>query len=235
MAASALPDRIEAAADRLAARSLDAMYAEPFWQERFGDRGRAFADEDARHHLRYLVEALRAGTDEPLRRYAVWLRSVLVPRGMCTEHLRDNFAHLRRALGELEDAGPAQAYLEAAEDALDYDPGSAAGALQAAAGALRGRALAIEQAGAGERLLARLHVDARWLMAFLVDAVATGAPAVLANHLRWAAEALGRQGIRPELLETELRALETALAERGDRAADEARACLDAARREALP
>ena len=57
-----LADTIEVCARALADRTLTAMYRNPFWDDRFGEWGRRFAEEDNLHHVSYLVQALRAGS-----------------------------------------------------------------------------------------------------------------------------------------------------------------------------
>lgn len=42
-----------------APRSTDARYEDPFWLERFGERGHRFADEYGLHHVAHLIEAPR--------------------------------------------------------------------------------------------------------------------------------------------------------------------------------
>ncbi len=49
-----LRDDLEALTPALSRRCTDAMYADPFWQARFGQRGRHHADEDSGYHVRYL-------------------------------------------------------------------------------------------------------------------------------------------------------------------------------------
>ena len=46
-----LASQLEAQADALARHSIAAMYADPFWDARFGARGRRFAEEDGVHHV----------------------------------------------------------------------------------------------------------------------------------------------------------------------------------------
>ena len=79
---------------------LDRMYENPFWMERYGERGRRFANEDSLHHVSYLVAALASGDAAVFERYAQWLRSVLVSRGMCSEHLGENFRLLASAIAD---------------------------------------------------------------------------------------------------------------------------------------
>src|SRR5436305_13118195 len=92
-----LADAIELRASALAERALAAMYRNPFWDERFGERGRRFAREDNLHHLAYLVQALRAESPDLLTGYARWLQRVLTTRGMCSRHVGENFARLSEA------------------------------------------------------------------------------------------------------------------------------------------
>lgn len=58
---SELLERIERDGRALSQGVLDEMYKDPFWTERYGDRGRRHADEDGDFHLRYLSRAPTAG------------------------------------------------------------------------------------------------------------------------------------------------------------------------------
>src|SRR4051812_15173560 len=89
-----LAERIERLGDSFARRALSIMYANPFWDDRFGERGRRFAEEDGRHHVSYLCEALRQGDPRVMVRYARWLQSVLTTRGMCSAHLDENLERI---------------------------------------------------------------------------------------------------------------------------------------------
>lgn len=188
---SDVADRLEARADRLAADSLNAMYADPFWQERFGDIGRRFAEEDSRHHVTYLVEALRAESPETLAGYARWLQSVLTTRGLCTIQIADHFEQLRRAIAAagLGDTDPAGDYLTAAQAALRYPTGPGR-AVQDSAGALA-EAVVRRVAGALPVWVAensdRCRDDVRSLLSYLADAVALGRPELFAGQARWLA------------------------------------------------
>ena len=87
---SALRQELASRAVILSQRVLDHMYENPFWMERYGERGRRFANEDSLHHINYLDQALAGGDAAVFTRYAQWLRTVLVSRGMCSEHLAEN-------------------------------------------------------------------------------------------------------------------------------------------------
>ena len=109
---------------QLGKRVLDEMYENPFWQERFGERGRRKAEEDSGYHVSYLVQALSASDPRIFTKYARWLQTVLVSRGMCTRHIVENFERLARAITDnIAEAEPALAILRAGHDALRYDAG----------------------------------------------------------------------------------------------------------------
>lgn len=123
---SALAERIDARASELGRRAIAEMYQNPFWQERFGARGREMSDKDSQFHLSYLVQALSAGQPDVLTRYARWLQTLLVSRGMCSRHIDENFERLARAIGaEISEPEPAIELLRAARQALIYESGPA--------------------------------------------------------------------------------------------------------------
>ena len=94
----ALREALSAQARELSQHVLDRMYENPFWMQKYGERGRRFADEDSPFHLKYLDQALAANDLAVFQKYAKWLRSVLVSRGMCSEHLGENFSLLAEAI-----------------------------------------------------------------------------------------------------------------------------------------
>jgi hypothetical protein len=175
----ALADELEARADALAQRAVEAMYRDPFWDARFGSRGRAFALEDNRHHVSYLVQALRAGSPELLVNYGRWLQSVLTTRGMCSRHLDDNFLILSETIEAegIAEAARARDYLDEARRGLRYTAG-AARELQVATEAIANRAAA--RGGRAEELLHYLS--------YLADALALGRDDLFAAHIRWVSE-----------------------------------------------
>lgn len=229
------PDRIAdlllAHAAPIRRHAVDAMYADPFWDARFGERGRRHADEDGDFHVGYLAEALRLGSTAHFASYARWLRDVLVTRGMCTRHLSEQLrcvADAVEALGVLpspDDARVAREYVDAARDGLRYPEGSLARAVQDA----ESRAPAAEDALAARFYGAgglpprdRLRADAADLISFLADAVSLERPALFAGHAQWlegffadqrrpkgygaalrdaVADALAASGVRPDDVE----------------------------------
>jgi hypothetical protein len=153
----------------LSQRVLDEMYENPFWMERYGARGRGFANEDSRHHVNYLDQALASADPLIFERYARWLRTVLVSRGMCTEHLAENFRLLARAIADagLPDEAAAREILLRGDASLRYEDGDA-GVLE------RGRdqlLRAVEEAQAAQPMR---EDDRRYVVSYLIDAAATG-------------------------------------------------------------
>ena len=178
-ARQAAADHLATRAEAIADRAVREMYGDPFWLDRFGQRGRTFAEEDGRFHLTYLIEALRTTNPESLVTYATWLRSVLTSRGMCTRHLAENFHRLRAAIGAegIPLADVASEYLERAEAALSYDAGDAR-AIQEATPAIA--------AGVGDSLgTAHASPDATVLLSYVADAIAFERLDLLAAHVRW--------------------------------------------------
>lgn len=121
--------RLRSATAELNLAAVDEEYKDPFWSDRYGERGRRHALEDGQYHFSYVAEAVAAGSMHLLERYARWLRSVLVARGMCSEHLADGFRIRARLLTgpNWHDAGPALEAFACADEALRYHEGPAAG------------------------------------------------------------------------------------------------------------
>jgi len=180
---SLLADRLEAMSATLVARSLDYMPHDEFWERRYAARAGRFAREDGGFHVRYLVDALRAGSPTVMAQYAKWLRDLLVPRGMCTLHLAEHFEHLSRAV-EAEGAVPALRYMRAGIDALSYDDGTPAAAVQRAADGIARDVESLSPAPAGASRNSAW--ETRYLCHYTADALARMDPALLSSHVSWA-------------------------------------------------
>ena len=63
----------------------------PELDEKYGEAGRKKCYEDNIHHFNYLESAADVGESKVFSDYALWLNSVLVSRGMKSDHLIDNF------------------------------------------------------------------------------------------------------------------------------------------------
>ncbi len=167
---SAPTDPIELALRPLSARVIAEMYRDdPFWEARFGDRGKRNANADGNFHAAYLAQALHMHAPAIMTRYARWLRDVLVARGMCSWHLEENFARLRVVVlaTELPFAVAAGALLDDAMKALHHEEGAAA-----AVERLRPE---LEQAARNGRVLG----------SYIGDALAIGDPKHFIAHVQW--------------------------------------------------
>lgn len=178
---------VEAKASRLATASVAPLYKDPFWEARYGaDRAHRFGDEDAVFHVRYLVQALDEQRPSIMVGYVHWLRTLLVSRGMCTRHLDSHFAGLAQAL-EAEGWGPGtqpQDYVRAAREALHYTEGPAQRLEQDApelAHAVAGRLTLYIHPEDRPRLEEELQLQ----LSYLADALASGRPEIMGDHVRW--------------------------------------------------
>ncbi len=221
--AAALASELERRVPPLSRRVIEEMYQNPFWRERFGDRGRERAGEDGDFHVRYLAEAVRAGSPAVMVNYARWLRTLLVARGMCTRHLADNFARLAAAVAadaSLPGRTVAVDLLIDAETALLYEEAEPR-ALQDHASQLAAEVVAslrdshpdwyVHQRGAWSRCLD----DVLYHLSYLADALAAGRADLLTDYLKFIAGFLTKRGVPVEHLDETLKSLQASLAERG--------------------
>jgi hypothetical protein len=204
----ALAAAIERASSQISLAALEQMYRDPFWQERFGTRGRKFAEEDGGHHLAHLVQALLAEDSALLGHYAQWLQSVLTSRGMSTRHLAENFERLSAGIEsqKFPDGDEAIRYLAVAVSALEY-PSGLGRELQQAAGRTLDRVTALlgAEEDPGGRIQAVLHLS------YLADSLALGRPELFLNHRTWMQPFLERHGMKPGRLAQLLAAIGEAL------------------------
>ena len=183
-----LADALERTAGAIADRAHRDMYLDPFWIARFGERGRAYAVEDARYKVTYLVEALRAGSAKGFADFSIWLRGVLRARGMCSRHLADGIAAVSRSLGMLEtETGDARAVLDSGIAALSYSAGEAAAVDAAVAHAPRIHPW-------DQRPGWTSTADAAHLLSYAADALDAGTPDPFLAHVEWAARHAAASG-----------------------------------------
>ncbi|MGM0752157.1 MAG: hypothetical protein ACQET6_09490 [Bacillota bacterium] len=72
----------------------------PELDEKYGEVGRKKCYEDNIHHFNYLESASDVGESKVFSDYALWLNSVLVSRGMKSDHLIDNFKCIKESIKE---------------------------------------------------------------------------------------------------------------------------------------
>ena len=208
-----LARRVEERTARLAATSVEGLYADPFWYARYGEaRAQRFGNEDAVFHVRYLVQALDTGDAGVMERYARWLQGLLVPRGMSSRHIAQHFQGLRAALVREDLVEPPQALdcVRAAEQALHWPEGPAH-LVESALPQLVPAALdALSPPGDTLHARAALEEEVRLQFSYLADALGTHRTGLFVDHVRWYAGFWARRGLRCDY-GTLLRALETAL------------------------
>jgi hypothetical protein len=214
-------DLLRSEGARLSARVIDDMFQDPFWIERFGERGRNHSHTDGRYHISYLIEALTAGDATLFATYARWLRDLLVARGMCSRHLEDNFLRLGAAItAEHWDGGEhAVAVLHQGAAALRRTEGAAAVIDHARAPVAAAAAAASPTTTADEMAV---------LLSYLADSLAAGGPERLlgyVDHLRRVGRDVG--------LDVALAALAAAIEGKLDGDAGQATVFLEAARQTA--
>jgi hypothetical protein len=109
-------------------RSVKEIYVKyPELDEKFGERGREKCYEDNVYHFQYLETSAGLGSSKVFIDYALWLNSVLVSRGMSTDHLIDNFRSIITALEAspaLEDGDTFSEHLYQAIFALEDSDGT---------------------------------------------------------------------------------------------------------------
>jgi hypothetical protein len=231
---------LEARAPALVERVLREMYANPFWDERFGERGREFARQDGHYHIDHLVVALRFEEPALLIRYARWLQVTLTTRGMCSRHLAENYSRLAQAIDEdlPVETDAAVAYLRQAEEALVYQEGPAR-LLQLEAERLAEQCVSIlfqrhpewlEHGGEQARL--RCRDDFLYHLSYLADAIANERPEHFVAYLSWIKGFLVRRGVAEAHLHEGILVLEESLDSVNAEARDVARQVCAAARAE---
>ncbi|HEY1546302.1 MAG TPA: hypothetical protein VGG28_00710 [Kofleriaceae bacterium] len=163
------------AAQRLTDRVFEEMWADPFWQARFGERGARHTKQDGTFHVQYLVQALAADDHRVFTTYARWLRDVLCSRGMCSRHLAENFTRLAAAIDAegWPERGRAIAVLHAGAHTLNHTTGDA--------GAIDLARADVSRAIGSDSLLAE-HV-----LSYLSDSLAFAQPTWLAGYATFAA------------------------------------------------
>ena len=211
-AADARADRILNRSAEIVQRSLVYMPGDLFWEQRYGERGRRFAHEDGAYHVRYLADAIRAGSMTVMQAYARWLRDLLVPRGMCTLHLSEHLQHIGEAAAATLGDGPEKEYVDAAIEALKYDEGPPREIQDAAI------PLEAELAPLSESL--RRHTrhsafETRYLCHYAADAAHRDNPGWLAAHIDWSRNAFAELGGEASVFDRWVDVVKHALAKKG--------------------
>lgn len=214
-----LVDAIKSARPRVSREILDEFQRDPFWEARYGEKGRNYILSDSGYHLDYLATALQAGDPQIYAGYWAWLRPLLVMRGMSTRHLRLTLGVLERrlsiALGDEFRFLPD--YLAAAYAALAYRHPSALALANAAEAILADVFAQLElpvlSTWAGpsadqQQVAEKLSGD----LAYLADTIEIARSELFALYFDWMENYLCEQGWQPAFTRQLLRkAMEAAL------------------------
>ncbi|MCA1064301.1 hypothetical protein QTG56_03675 [Rossellomorea sp. AcN35-11] len=106
---------------RVIDESISKLYDRyPELHEKFGEAGRKKCYEDNIHHFNYLESAADISESKIFSDYALWLNSILVSRGMKSDHLIDNFKCIMESLEEteIEKGGTFKLYLKQAIESI---------------------------------------------------------------------------------------------------------------------
>lgn len=91
-------EAIEKAESEVVAAMMAEFYQNPFWEARFGEKGRKHTQKDSNYNLRHLITAIAVDYPPSLSEHYRWLRGLLVYRGMCTRHVRETIDLIGREL-----------------------------------------------------------------------------------------------------------------------------------------
>ncbi len=106
--------QLEAEAPRIAADAIQLQWMRtPELESLYGNTGRQKCEEDTRHHLSYLFEAVRASSYVLFREYIAWAKILLENLGLDTRYFRENLQYIAETLGSLESSA-------AVETAVDF-------------------------------------------------------------------------------------------------------------------
>lgn len=179
--------RLREKAAEIAARATHDVYRNPFWLARYGEAGRAYVLEDARHHLDHLARAVECGGVRLMRDYARWLQTVLTTRGMCTRHLDDNLSSIAgHAAAAVPDAqAPVATIVAAARDALRYADDGARRVQEAAPEIAREIVSELRARGRFEEeaVRARCLDDLGYHLSYLADSIALRRSELFVEHV----------------------------------------------------
>jgi hypothetical protein len=195
---------LETNAAQLTEQVLRDTYQDPFWDARCGAEGRKFAREDGLQHVAQLVQALSANDRGLFTNYARLFQTLSNGRGVCTVHVVDNFERLSRAIAErIPDSESAQAVLRSGIEALVYSEGPAAEL------AARSASLAESLSSEGEADLSKAFRDreARKMLSYLCDAIATSQVDRFVEHMAWLAQHAKQQDLSVDYFTVLLAAL----------------------------
>ena len=194
---------IEAVRRPVVEAALIDQYRNPFWEDRYGERGHVFSNQDNHYHLDFLIAAIKTDNQASFSDTIQWLQILLVHRGMCSRHICQNLDslkdHLQAALPQhWENIAP---YWQAGYRGLEYEH-PACRALEAQAESIANAATRRIYGGDsfwmkqyGERGQVLCHEDNLFHLSYLEDAIGASAEHIFGKYLAWLTGFMAKRGI----------------------------------------
>jgi hypothetical protein len=207
-------DAIEHVRPQIVEGLFEAIYQNPFWEARYGERGRIHTRKDINYHLNYLVSAIALDAPASLTEYYHWVQGLLAHRGMCSRHLQDTLDHLKLQMEQMlpeKYQGTINRFMQASYDGIYYD--------RPASRELHARVEQIAQATAvrvfsapqrkqaSEKTRQACTRDTLYHLSYLADADHLQDAKIFRDYYAWVTEFLSTFGVRPESLAENMAAL----------------------------
>ena len=190
------------------------MYRDPFWEARYGERGRTHTVKDTHYHLNKLIDAIALDLPDIFTQYYHWVQELLVYRGMCTLHLEETLDSLARQLAHYvpEYWQQIQVYLKAGYAGLFYDQPNSQALQQQSVEIARSATTRLfdslskssSQTARGQEVWFR---DNRFYLSYLADAVWVEKEELFRNHMNWVKTFLAQNGVEEKTLSEDLHLL----------------------------
>jgi hypothetical protein len=188
-------DDLESIRYVLGKRVAAEMYQDPFWNDRYGQRGLEHTRQDLEYNFNYLITAIRTDSLEVLWRYYGWLRDLLVLRGMCTRHVWQTIHCTEKHLQQLLPTGTwnlISTFAQAGYKGLCYS-NPAAVSLETRAQEICGKAVQARASDSNKKNDSQENIEEFFVyLAYTADAVERDDPSGLIGYLSWKATFLRR-------------------------------------------
>jgi hypothetical protein len=95
-----LSEALENARQEIVTGVVAELAANPYWADRFGDRGLQFIQQDCQAHMDTLISSIQIDQPGFMPKHYKWLQGVLVHRGLCSRHLYETISAFDRQISE---------------------------------------------------------------------------------------------------------------------------------------
>lgn len=193
---------------------FEEMYQNPFWEARYGEKGKRNTRQDTNYHINQLVTTVAMDLPSLSVQYYHWLQGLLVYRGMCTLHIQDTIDCMARQFARLiPDAWPGiEPYLRAGEQGLVYEHPACAALATAETSIAQAAATRMFEASPagrpeGEATFAACLRDNRYHISYLQDAVGYNLEGAFDKYIQFLTGFLPNFGVTLEELLANLKIL----------------------------